>query len=409
VQPASDIEHAEPQVFEDVAAAPVKKKKATKRRKFQPAEEGDEDATATLAMQLNAPRRITRRGRKKKDANGNKRGATPEGAENEQINPSTMKMAELCKDIRIGVKSSNHDMIKQRVLEQKAKAKLAKASPATPPADNVEPAAHNLGLEALEGPTIPSGPQMRIVNGQIVLAESSLHLDRHKRAEAENEEMVEVEENEFSHMTTSGTYMKRERAQLWDSVATSTFYQGLGQFGTNFEMISKLFPSRSRRQIKLKFNSEERKNPVRINRILMGEPQRIDLANFEEMSGLKLEEVADIEKERQAIADEHEREVQAREKEKTDADLRKKKEIADRSASARKVLASVDEVEEGSSGKENRVAASGVGLAELMAGAEQSAASKGKGSKKAQPKARKKKNPHGRGDGGDVVEVLGSL
>jgi hypothetical protein len=50
-----------------------------------------------------------------------------------------------------------------------------------------------------------------------------------------------------------------------------------------------------------------------------------------------------------------------------------------------------------------------VGLAELMAGAEQSAASKGKGSKKAQPKARKKKNPHGRGDGGDVVEVLGSL
>ncbi|PSS22449.1 hypothetical protein M430DRAFT_84127, partial [Amorphotheca resinae ATCC 22711] len=130
---------------------------------------------------------------------------------------------------------------------------------------------------------------MRIVDGQIVLAESSLQLDRHKRAEAESEVMLEVEENEFSHMTTSGSYMKRERTQAWDDVDNATFYQGLAQFGTDFETIAKLFPSRSRRQIKLKFNNEERKNPLKINQILMGKPQSIDLVGFEEMSGLKLE------------------------------------------------------------------------------------------------------------------------
>ena len=406
----SDLEHAQAEGPEE-AIPPVKRKKATRRRKVQPIEGAGEDGTATFEMQLNGPRRVTsRRGRKKKDANGGKRGATPEGAENEQINPSTMKMAELCADIRIGLKSSNHDMIKQRLMEQKAKAKLAKANPETPPVDAAEPGTPNPALEDPEAAAVPSGPQMRIVNGQIVLAESSLHLDRHKRAEAENEDMIEVEENEFSHITTSGTYMKRERAQLWDAVATATFYEGLAQFGTNFEMISKLFPTRNRRQIKLKFNNEERKNPIRINKVLMGEPEKIDLDRFEEMSGLKLEEVAEIEKERQAIDEEHEREAQAREKEKTDADLRKKKEIADRSAAARKMLASVDdEPEEGSSGKENRAVPSIESMAEAEAGFEQGMVAKGKGSKKAQPKSRKKKNPHARGDGGDVVEVLGTV
>lgn len=407
----SDFEPVQTVAPEQAIVAPTKKKKVARRRKFQPADEDNEDATATLQMQLNAPRRITsRRAGKKKDNNGSKRGATPEGAENEQINPSTMKMAELCKDIRIGVKSSNHDMIKQRIMEQKAKIKLAKANLETPPVEVAEPEGQNPASEEPDATVIPSGPQMRIVNGQIVLAESSLHLDRHKRAEAENEDMIEVEENEFSHMTTSGTYMKRERAQLWDAGATATFYKGLAQFGTNFEMIAKLFPSRNRRQIKLKFNSEERKNPVRINKVLMGEPEKIDLERFEEISGLKLEDLEDIERERLAIEEEQEREIQAREKERTDADLRKKKEIADRSAAARKILASVDdEPEDGSSGKENRVAARGENMVEAATGVEQVALSKGKGNKKAQLKSRKKKNPHGRGDGGDVVEVLGSV
>jgi transcription factor TFIIIB component B'' len=408
-----DFEPSGAEVLQETVAGATKKKKGARRRKLQPNADEDDDIRATLEMQLNAPRRVTssKRNQKKKDKDGmgNKRGMTPEGAEDEQINPSTMKMAELCRDIRIGVKSSNHDMIKQRMMEKKAKAKLAKTNPELVPLiegtehEDQNPAADEL----VDSTPAPSGPRMRIVNGQIVLAENSLRLDRHKRAEAENEVMVEVEENEFSHMTTSGTFMKRERAQLWDARANAIFYQGLAQFGTDFETIAKLFPTRNRRQIKLKFNSEERKNPARLNRILMGKPEKIDLEEFEEMSGLKLEDVAVIERERVEIAEEHEREVLAREKEKTDADLKKKKEIADRSATARKVLESADdEPEEGSSGKENRNDAPSENMAEVV---EQTTISKGKGNRKAQPKPRKKKNPHGRGTGGDVVEVLGTV
>ena len=401
---------------ETVPGASKKKKKGARRRKLQPNADEDDDIRATLEMQLNAPRRVTssKRNQKKKDKDGmgNKRGMTPEGAEDEQINPSTMKMAELCRDIRIGVKSSNHDMIKQRMMEKKAKAKLAKTNPELVPLiEGTERGDQNLAADELVDSTpAPSGPRMRIVNGQIVLAENSLRLDRHKRAEAENEVMVEVEENEFSHMTTSGTFMKRERAQLWDARANATFYQGLAQFGTDFETIAKLFPTRNRRQIKLKFNSEERKNPARLNRILMGKPEKIDLEEFEEMSGLKLEDVAVIERERVEIAEEHEREVMAREKEKTDADLKKKKEIADRSTIPRRAIESADdEPEEGGSGKENRNDAPSENMADMEADVEQTTIPKGKGNRKAQPKPRKKKNPHGRGTGGDVIEVLGTV
>jgi transcription factor TFIIIB component B'' len=407
----SDIDPNRPNVAEETIAGPAKKKKkATRRRKVQPAGEGEDDARATLQMQLNAPRRIPgKRNRRKKQKGENKRGVTPDGAEDEQINPSTMKMAELCKDIRIGVKSSNHDMIQQRLIEQKVKVKLAKLNnePVPPVEAAEEPESQNQeDPEDLN----PSGPQMRIVNGQIVLAENSLRLDRHKRAEAENEEMVEVEENEFSRMTTSGTFMKREPSQVWDSVATATFYQGLAQFGTDFEMISKLFPTRSRRQIKLKFNNEERKNPAQLNKILTGKSVSIDLDDFEEMSGLKLEDVSEIERERLEIAEEQEQEVRAREKERTDADLRKKKEISDRSATAKRILGSMDdEPEEGGSGKENRNAAGGENMAGAGGDVGPGMASKGKGSKKNQPKPKKKKNPHGRSDGGEIVEVLGTV
>jgi transcription factor TFIIIB component B'' len=342
-------------------------------------------------MQLNRPRRIagakrTRKKKEDKDKPKGRRGMTPEGAEQEQINPSTMKMADLCRDIRIGVKSSNHDMIKRRIMEKKTRAKLAKTNPELiPVVESTEPAA-----EQAEEPvsSAPNGPRMRIVDGQIVLAESSLQLDRHKRAEAESEVMLEVEENEFSHMTTSGSYMKRERTQAWDDVDNATFYQGLAQFGTDFETIAKLFPSRSRRQIKLKFNNEERKNPLKINQILMGKPQSIDLVGFEEMSGLKLETVEMIERERAELAAEQEREVQAREREKSEAELKKKKDIADRSAAARKLLNGVDddlgaELGDGS-GKEN------------LNGRKK----KGKG---------RNRNPHGRGDGGEEIQVLGTV
>lgn len=50
----------------------------------------------------------------------------------------------------------------------------------------------------------------------------------------------------------------------WSKSETELFYQALRQFGTNFEMIQKLFPGRTRHQMTLKFKNERRKFPLQV-------------------------------------------------------------------------------------------------------------------------------------------------
>ncbi|PBP28739.1 hypothetical protein BUE80_DR000395 [Diplocarpon rosae] len=296
------------------------KRKYTKRKIVQPQEDGD-DTRTTVDIHLNRPRRVAgvkkARMYKKKGtpaAKGRRqRAETPEGASDEEIDQSTLTMTDLCKDLRIGKKFSMHDVIKQRIIDKRlenTKLKMKRNNPelidqidalARPTeAEAAAPAPSAAADEVAEDREPPvvlgSGPQMRIVNGNLVVDESSLQIDRQARARLVQADMEEVTENDFTTVITSGTYMKRERALLWDQAATSRFYEGLAQFGTDFEMIAKLFPHRSRRQIKLKFNKEERVNADKINRTMVGPKKKhIDLNNFEKLSDMQLEELADIE------------------------------------------------------------------------------------------------------------------
>ncbi|XP_031498518.1 transcription factor TFIIIB component B'' [Nymphaea colorata] len=60
------------------------------------------------------------------------------------------------------------------------------------------------------------------------------------------------------------SYMKRTPSQRWSNADTELFYKALRQFGTDFEMIRKLFPGRTRHQVKLKYKKEERKHPLQL-------------------------------------------------------------------------------------------------------------------------------------------------
>lgn len=340
------------------------KKRVPKRRKVQEAEDGD-DGRATVEMQLNRPRRAPskKQARKKKDdaKKKNKRAETPEGAEDEEINREEIKMSELCKDLRIGQKFSRHDELRQREKQKIIKAQLAKTHPEL--ASMVEgPEGGEEGDEAgevatalaegeareeAEQPVLEGGgPRMRIVDGQIVMDDNSMQIDRQKIARTGQGEIEEIEEHEFSKITTSGTYMKRERAQLWDMAANEIFWKGLRMFGTDFEMISKMFPHRNRRQIKLKFNKEEKDNPAKIDRILKAVGNSIELDTYEELSGVKLEEVADIEAERERIEAEQKAEEERRTAEQAEAERKKKAAIAAEKEAARRILATADDDDE---------------------------------------------------------------
>jgi transcription factor TFIIIB component B'' len=403
-----------------------KKKKATKRKKIQAAQAGD-DVRATVEMQLNRPRRVKggRRVRRKRDGakERKQRATTPEGAEDEEIDRETMTMTDLCKDLKIGKPFSMHGEIKQRIIKKKvelARAKLRKDHPELIPLidaeDNVVPgeagpSGTNVEPEAPEAPAPASGPQMRIIDGQIVIDDRTLQIDRQKRAQAEQQAMEEVEENDFTRVITSGTWMKMERAQPWDMAANELFYTGLRQYGTDFQMIAGLFPHRNRRQIKLKFNKEEKVNPAKVNRALTGVKEPIDLDEFQKMSDIQLEEVADIEAEREQFDQEQMTEQAKHEAAKAEVTRKKKEAIQNTSAAARRILATVasddDEpsggVTGGESAKENREPAASA------RGRSTEATAAPKGRKKGAAPKKQRKNKHSHYAGGDEVEVLGTI
>jgi transcription factor TFIIIB component B'' len=408
------------------------KRKYIKRKKVQAPEIGD-DGRATVEMQLIKPRREKGQRRRRK-AEGprerNQRAATPEGAEEEEIDRESMTMSDLCKDLKIGKAFSMHGEIKARQMKKKAdlaRAKLRKDHPELIPLMDAEDNAASgeaaeIGVARPSGTRVaqpaaseeleiatPAGPQMRIIDGQIVVDERTLQIDRQKNAQAQRLEMTEIEENDFTRVITSGTWMKMERSQVWDAAANELFYECLRAHGTDFEMIASYFPHRNRRQIKLKFNKEERNNPHKITKAMTQPKKPIDLEHFQKMSSIQLVDVADIDKEREEYDQEQMAEQSKHEAAKAEDTRKKKEAIQATSAAARRVLATVElsDIEEdepgrvagGESAKENREPAGRSKSADAPAA---------KGKKKAAPK-KPRKNKHSHYAGGDEVEVLGTI
>lgn len=233
-----------------------------------------------------------------------------------------LKMSDLTRDLHIGKKFSRHDELRERERRARLKLKLgtegSRDSSATPEASGQgektgSPATQSGDASpASSGPAPPSGPQFRIVDGQIVVDQSSLTVDRHARAAAVRGDMEIVEENDFTRLITSNSFMNTSKLRgpnIWTDAETELFYRGLRMFGTDFEMISKMFPGKQRRHVKLKYNREERHCPRRIDAALVGEKTvKMDLDEYKAFTGSEFEPVENIEAEQRKIQEEYEAE-----------------------------------------------------------------------------------------------------
>ncbi|KAI5303544.1 Transcription factor TFIIIB component B, partial [Ascosphaera atra] len=213
---------------------------------------------------------------------GRRRAATPENAADIEVEPGVVKMSDICKDPRTG-RTSKREM-ELRKLDQKKKEEGNAVTTSTEtetgtPKDG-EAAAEGArrakegernGQENEDRPSSSgAGPGFRIVNGEIVIDNESLQIDRQADAARDAGELEEVVESDLTRRINYASFGKRTKAESWDEALTDLFYRGLRMFGTDFMMISKMFPGRNRRQIKLKFSNEERKNPLRIKETLLG-------------------------------------------------------------------------------------------------------------------------------------------
>ena len=105
-------------------------------------------------------------------------------------------------------------------------------------------------------------PQVLVVDGRIVINEKSLTVNAAVERATALSDFTRVEES--GTKLNSATYANYAKAEKWTKEDTEFFFQALRQFGTDFSLIQRLFPGRSRRQIKKKYLMEDKMNPTRV-------------------------------------------------------------------------------------------------------------------------------------------------
>lgn len=198
--------------------------------------------------------------------------------ENIGLDTNIFKIADLCKpSFPIGKLSSNFQRaqeaekkMKQQKLKRRQERKTAREERI--PLEKV--IARSTDSESLDEskrkvekllttdvePTNSTQLQMKLdSSGKMVVDEDSLTRNRHGNVDRSNR--VVEEANPFENPVISTTYGKRRYTDRWTSEEVKQFYVALSTFGTDFSLIAQLFPYRNRKQVKLKFNLEEKKYP----------------------------------------------------------------------------------------------------------------------------------------------------
>ncbi|CAG9859002.1 unnamed protein product [Phyllotreta striolata] len=123
-------------------------------------------------------------------------------------------------------------------------------------------------------------PQIKIgPSGEIILDEQSVLIET-KDVQKKREEMNKTKIVDADAMKTGyGIYKKQNRSKCWSESETIRFYKALNSIGTDFTLMSELFPNRTRRELKMKFKKEEKTNRQLIDKAMM-QPCRFDFEDL---------------------------------------------------------------------------------------------------------------------------------
>lgn len=199
------------------------------------------------------------------------------------LDDSTFTMAELCKPVLpIGAISDNYHIAqeatkkkleekkKRRALRKLAREQFKPLKLLTKEEDELRFEERRLKQQELLNAEVPEEeqqPQQQLqlkigADGNIILDEESTVVDRHANANLVNMHKERQDENTFANLYNTASYSKREYTDPWTPDEEVKLYKALSMWGTDFNLISQLFPYRTRRQVKLKFSLEERRSPV---------------------------------------------------------------------------------------------------------------------------------------------------
>jgi hypothetical protein len=117
-------------------------------------------------------------------------------------------------------------------------------------------------------------PIVQIIDGEIVLQESSLEAPGARRSVQQVEEEFDQVVEEDAGLTIVGASYnsfkegRNKGPQHWTVKETKLFFEALRQLGTDFGSMEAFFDNRTRKQLKRKYRSESVKNPKLIEMAL---------------------------------------------------------------------------------------------------------------------------------------------
>lgn len=249
--PAPDTIAVSGPVDESSTSAPKKKRVYRKRKST---EDGADGETA-VPKRRRARKNTTTENNDTAPARGARGRSTPrerssspeEDPENQTVDHSSTKMGELTKDMGIGKRFKHADAIEERAREARERFRIKQQarrarllgldlddelSRASTPAEDEDNGRESAAARARDlGASIGANSQSvgyEVVDGQIIVNQQSLMVDRH--AAHDMGTLETVEEDEFSRLTTSSSYRRESRrtgANHWtdeDTVSTSSIF-----------------------------------------------------------------------------------------------------------------------------------------------------------------------------------------
>ncbi|CAO2649365.1 Nn.00g067500.m01.CDS01 [Neocucurbitaria sp. VM-36] len=206
---------------------------------------------------------------------------TPSDAEDQTIDPQITFMDGLAsRNIRVGKLSNREKQMREidwEAVKQRRREEDARPIRSKEEQDTADTALNEAALNAQQG----AGVRIHLVNGTIQMVPNTGTVNREADADREIADYEIIEDRDITSRITSRSFMKNNKrfpndfvlpgqGRRWNRDSTDLFYQGLKSFGTDFQMISHMFPGSTRRSIKTKFTREERENPERIREALQG-------------------------------------------------------------------------------------------------------------------------------------------
>lgn len=251
---------------------------------------------------------------------------------NLKLNPSKIKMSELCKPfIGIGEISQNYEKalegerklhearLKRRMIRENArKLRMSEENviKLTESEDfgnfemdekrRMEKVKEIMEKDLSNANKQHTVPLLQIQDGKVTYSHESTVIDRHK--DDDNVEMEKIEENPFENIVTSNSYSKKKFTLKWTPQEVAELLRGISLWGTDFGIIAQLFPHRTRKQVKAKFLLIEKQTPHLVEFALLRKLPA-DVAEYSGKTGTSFKSIDEYNKEIEELKLKHEEEL----------------------------------------------------------------------------------------------------